>query len=502
MTGRLIHLNVNVSGTGYHQASWLDPAVDPAAFTDLAHYRRIAEAAERGTLDAILLPDIPVQQPGIRRAPTATLEPTLLLAALSRATHRIGLIPTASTSLNTPCHLARRILSLDHISGGRAGWNAVTTFQPEAARNFGLPGVAPHRERYRRAAEFIEVTRALWDGCGSGAFPADRTDDGGQAAALDHRGPFASLPGPLNLPRSPQGRPVTAQAGASEEGRELAARYGEVLYTSQFSLEDAQEYAHDIRTRARAHGRDPDEIRILPGLVPILGSTHAEARERFDALQNRLHPDSAPFLALANWLGFAPDELDLDTPLTEAQLEPPPDRVGPIGFYRSLAGFARRYRPTVRELLTRFLNGHRVVCGTPEQLADSIVEWWETGAADGFTLIPAVLPAHLEEFAEHVVPELRRRGVFRRSYTTDTLRGHLRLPTPARCHPHSSDTAPPAPDPRLTADILDRIDEIVPPGHVFHLRDTGAVPPAVTEPALRRRPLPAPSDTQEGAQPT
>lgn len=432
---RRLRFFVNIGSAGYHRAAWLEPGLPADAFIRLDHYQRVAEIAERGALDGLLFPDIPVQQPGIARAPAATLDPILLAAALSVSTERIGLVPTATTSLNLPYNLARRILSLDHATGGRAGWNVVTTFEPNAARNFGIRQLPERDERYRRAAEYVELTGKLWDSWEADAIIGDqesgRFADPERVHAVRHRGEFYSVAGPLNVTRSPQGRPVLVQAGASPQGRAFAAAHAEVIYTTQLSLSAAREFTEEIRATATYSGRDGDAIRILPGLIPVLGATEAEARDRFDELQGRLHPDSTPVRELAAWLGYPDAEIDLDAPLPQRLTVLPEGRIGPQGFFTSLTRYATETGYPVRRLLTEFLGGHRVVAGTPKSVADHIELWFRNAGIDGFTIIPAVLPSHLEDFVDQVAPELRRRGLFRHEYEHETLRGHLGLPEPA-----------------------------------------------------------------------
>ncbi|OZC86776.1 LLM class flavin-dependent oxidoreductase [Rhodococcus sp. 06-418-1B] len=430
-----VHFLVNIGGAGYHPAAWREDSASPTDFVDLDHYVNAARVAERGLLDGLLFPDIPVQQPGISIGPTATLDPTLLTSAIAVSTSNIGLIPTASTTLNWPYNLARRILSLDHISNGRAGWNAVTTFEPRAGRNFGIRELPDRDERYRRAAEFVDVTLGLWDSWEDGALVGDQENarfaDPDRVHALEHSGEFYSVHGPLNVTRSPQGRPVLVQAGSSPQGIEFAARHAEVIYATQYSLDGAARFAAAVEDSAVRARRRRADIKILPGLVPIIGSTEAEARAAFDRLQSRLHPDSDPFTSFARWLGVDPAELDLDSPLAPNHLELPATRVGPQGFFTTLAGHAAETGATVRELLTRFLGGHRVVTGTPESVADHIEAWSRSGTVDGFTIIPAVLPSSLADFVDRVVPILQNRQLFRREYAASTLRGNLGLVEPA-----------------------------------------------------------------------
>jgi FMN-dependent oxidoreductase (nitrilotriacetate monooxygenase family) len=432
---RSLHLLVNVGGAGYHRAAWRQPCLAPDAFVDLDHYTAVAAVAERGLLDGILLPDIPVQQPGIAQGPTATLDPVLLTSALAVRTSHLGLIPTASTTLNHPYNLARSILSLDHASAGRAGWNAVTTFEPRAAANFGIDVLPERDERYRRAAEFVAVTLALWDSWEDDALVGDQASarfaDASKVHTIGHRGEFYAVEGPLNVTRSPQGRPVLVQAGSSPQGVAFAAAHAEVVYGTQFGLAGAHHFADAIARGAARTGRSRGDVRILPGLVPVVGSTEAEAEARFQALEDQLPPGGSPFAAFAGWLGLKPGDLDLDGPLRPEHRQRPADRIGPQGFYDTLVQYAAETGFTVRTLLSRFLGGHRVVTGTPEQIADHIETWWRSGAVDGFTVIPAVLPTFLEDFVDHVVPVLQRRGVFRAAYGAATLRGNLALDVPA-----------------------------------------------------------------------
>lgn len=435
MSSRSLHFLVNIGGAGYHPAAWREDGQEPDAFVNLDHYVEAARTAERGLLDGLLFPDIPVQQPGIARAPAATLDPTLLTSAIAVSTSHIGLIPTASTSLNRPYNLARRILSLDHVSGGRAGWNAVTTFEPRAAQNFGIENLPERDERYRRAAEFVEVTFGLWDSWEDGALIGDQEGalfaDRDKVHALGHEGEFYSVQGPLNVVRSPQGRPVLVQAGSSPQGVEFAARHAEVIYGTQFSLDGAASFSAAVGAGAEKAGRRRSDVKILPGLVPVLGSTEVEAREKFDRLQSRLHPDSDPFTSFARWLGFDPADLDIDAPLSREHRNLPANRVGPQGFFTTLVEHGNRTGSTIRELLAQFLGGHRVVTGTPESIADHIETWWRSESVEGFTIVPAVLPTSLEEFVEQVVPILQKRGVFRSEYGARTLRGNLGLDEPA-----------------------------------------------------------------------
>jgi FMN-dependent oxidoreductase (nitrilotriacetate monooxygenase family) len=435
---RQLHLNAFLMSTGHHEASWRLPESDPHAGTDIAHFVRLAQTAERARFDSIFFADSPVLWGNVGKRPTSALEPTVLLAALAVATSRIGLIATASTSYNSPYNLARRFASIDHISGGRVGWNVVTTAGADAARNFGLDAQPLHDDRYARAAEFLDVAEKLWDSWDDDAVLADK--DGGvwgdqeRVHAVEHTGRHFSVRGPLDIPRSPQGRPVIVQAGSSENGKRLAAQYAEAVFTAQQTLEDAIAFYADLKQRTAAAGRDPGTIKILPGIVPVIGATQAEAQRREQQLDELIRPEYARN-ELAGVLGVDPADLALDAQLP-ADL-PGEDAVeGAKSRYTLIVELARREQLTVRELIGRLGGGrgHLTVAGTPEHIADAIQTWFEAGAADGFNIMPPTLPGGLDDFVDHVVPILRRRGLFRTEYAGTTLRDHYGLPRPASVH--------------------------------------------------------------------
>ncbi|GGO32722.1 LLM class flavin-dependent oxidoreductase [Micromonospora parathelypteridis] len=431
----MLHLNAFLMGVGHHEAAWRLPESDPFAQTDVEHFTRLARIAERGKLDSLFLADSPVLWNSIGRRPSGTLEPTVLLTALAGATNHIGLIATASTTYNEPFNLARRFASLDHISGGRAGWNIVTTAGVDAARNFNLDELPAHRDRYERAAEFLEVSLKLWDSWDDdaplGDKDAGRWGDDGLLYPPGHVGRYFRVAGPLNVPRSPQGYPLLVQAGSSEDGKELAARYAEAVFTAQQTLAEAQEFYRDLKRRAAQFGRDPGTVKILPGIVPAVGATEAEARKLEEELDRLIKPEYAR-AQLATTLRVAPEDLDLDKELP-ADLPSEDEIEGAKSRYTLIVTLARRERLTVRQLIGRLGGGrgHRTFAGTPEQVADAIEEWYRSGAADGFNIMPPVLPSGLETFVDHVVPILQRRGLFRTEYTGATLRDHYGLPRPA-----------------------------------------------------------------------
>jgi FMN-dependent oxidoreductase (nitrilotriacetate monooxygenase family) len=420
--------------TGHHEASWRLPQSNSSAGTDVAHFQRLARTAERGKLDSIFFADSPVLHGNVAQRPYGSLEPTVLLAAIAAVTERIGLIATASTTYNEPYNLTRRLASVDHISGGRTGWNVVTTAGDAAARNFSLAGQPAHSERYERAAEFLDVARRLWDSWEDEAVIADKATgvwaDSNRVHPVNHEGRYFQVEGALDVPRSVQGRPVIVQAGSSENGKAFAARYAEAVFTAHQTLSDAQDFYADLKQRTTAAGRNPDSIKILPGIVPVIGPTEAEARRLEQELDGLILPEHAR-RQLAGVLRVTPESLELDRELP-ADL-PPEDQIeGSKSRYTLIVNLARSERLTVRQLIGRLGGGrgHRTISGTPEQVADAIQSWFEVGAADGFNIMPPVLPSGLDIFVDQVVPILQNRGLFRTEYTGRTLREHYGLTKP------------------------------------------------------------------------
>jgi FMN-dependent oxidoreductase (nitrilotriacetate monooxygenase family) len=431
---RQLHLNAFVMSVGHHEAAWRLPESDPLADLDVEHFKNIARTAERGKLDSLFLADGPVLWDQVGRRPSGVLEPTVLLTALAGATSRIGLIATASTTYNEPYNLARRFASLDIISGGRAGWNIVTTAGLDAARNFNLDELPAHRERYERAAEFVDVSLKLWDSWADDVVLADKESgiwgDDAKIYPPAHEGRFYKVAGALNVPRSAQGHPVLVQAGSSENGRDFAARYAEAVFTAHQTLSDAQEFYDDLKRRALEYGRDPGHIKILPGIVPIIGSSESEAREKEAELNRLIRPEFA-LPQLAGLLGIDVSELRLDAPLP-ANLPDEDSLEGAKSRRTLVVNLGRRENLTVREIIARLGGGrgHLTFAGTPVQVADAIELWFTSGAADGFNIMPPVLPSGLNDFVDQVVPILQERGLFRTEYTGRTLREHYGLPRP------------------------------------------------------------------------
>lgn len=432
---RQLHLNVNILHSGFVPSAWRLAESDPHAFVDVQHYVNVARIAESAKFDAVFLADNAAIVDQIHFRPITALEPTVLLASIAAATTHIGLIGTASTSYNEPYNIARRFATLDHVSGGRAGWNVVTTADLPSARNFGRDVVPEHAERYARADEFTSVVKALWNSWEDDAFVGDKASgsfvDTSKVQPIAHRGEFFRVQGPLNLPRSPQGHAVLVQAGGSADGRELAARHAEAVFSASQGFEEALAYARGLKARAQALGRGPEAIRVLPGLTTIIGATQAQARARRDELVD-LIPWDYSLTRLAGTLGVPVERLQLDARLPD-DLPLPNNGNGNHTFFNATLALARKQQLTVRALIRELAGGggHRVLVGTPEQIADDIEHWFRHGAADGFNLMPDVLPGGLQDFVDGVVPILQRRGLFRTEYAGHTLRAHFGLARPA-----------------------------------------------------------------------
>lgn len=430
---RRLHLNVNILHSGFVPSAWRLDDADPRAFIDVAHYVRVAQLAESAKFDAVFLADNAAIIDQIDFRPITALEPTVLLASIAAATTHIGVIGTASTSYNEPYNIARRFATLDHVSRGRAGWNVVTTADLPSARNFGHDTVPDHVQRYARAAEFTELVKALWDSWDDDAFIGDKASgrfiDVTKVRPVAHQGRFFKVQGPLNLPRPPQGHPVLVQAGGSGDGRDLAARHAEAVFSASQSFEESAAYRRDLNARAAAYGR-AQGVKVLAGLTTIIGATEAEALRRRDELIEQI-PWRYSLTRLAGILGISPDQLALDAHLPE-NLALPNGGNGNHTFFHATLAEARRGGHTVRELIRTLAGGggHRVIVGTPEQIADDIEHWFKGEAADGFNLMPDALPDGLEAFVSAVVPILQQRGLFRTEYEGRTLRSHLGLDRP------------------------------------------------------------------------
>jgi FMN-dependent oxidoreductase (nitrilotriacetate monooxygenase family) len=430
-----MHLNAFLMNVGHHEAAWRHPAADPAAATTLAHYVELARTAERGRLDSIFFADGLAVAGNIRHNTQGGLDPLAVLNAVAGHTSHIGLIATVSTTFTEPYATARAFATLDHLSGGRAGWNIVTSGREAEAHNFGLDAHPDHRVRYQRADEFVDVVTRLWDSWEDGALVRDKASglyaDTARIHELDHRGSFFAVRGPLTVPRSPQGRPLLVQAGSSEDGRQFAARHADAIFTAWQDLDEAQAFYADVKGQAAALGRDPDRLVVLPGIVPVLGPTEAAARTLARELDELLVWDYG-LAQLGGILTVPLTAADLDRPLADLPLPDPEQVNGNRSRFTLVADLGRRERLTVRQVIGRLAGGrgHRVVVGTPEQVADTMAAWFTHRAADGFNVMPPLLPAGLVEFVDTVVPILRDRGLFRHDYAGVTLRGHYGLPRP------------------------------------------------------------------------
>ena len=433
---RQIKLGMFVRPAGHHLIAWRHPQAQADAGVNFNCFIEIAKIAERGLFDMLFSADSATansvfDENGLRRMHyVAWIEPYTLMAALATVTSRIGLVCTASTTFEEPFSLARRFASLDLVSGGRGGWNLVTSGNHTAAHNFSRDEHMPKHERYRRAREFADVVTKLWDSWDDDAFLRDRESgiyfDPKKMHTLGHVGEHFKVMGPLNVARSPQGRPVLVQAGASDDGKGLAAETAEVVFAAAPTIEEGRAFYADVKGRMAGFGRHPDELKIMPGFYVTLGRTQAEAQDKRAYLQSLIHPEVGLAL-LVQRTGLDLSGYDVDGPLPDI---PPEHAISSRATL--LADMARREDLTIRQLYTRIAGGrgHFDVCGTPEDVADVMEEWFNTGAADGFNIMPPILPGGLSDFVDMVVPELQRRGLYRTRYEGTTLREHLGLARP------------------------------------------------------------------------
>ena len=434
MSPRQLRLGAFMRPVSIHTAAWRYPGSFPDANFNFSHLKRFIQKLEHGKFDAFFMADhlavmnMPIN--ALKRSHTVTsFEPFTLLAALAGATEHIGLVATASTTYDEPYHVARRFASLDHISGGRAGWNVVTTGNPETALNFGLDEHVEHGERYKRAREFFDVVTGLWDSFADDAFVRDVESgvyfDPEKMHTLNHKGEFLAVKGPLNIARPPQGWPVIVQAGASEPGKQLAAETAEAVFTGGGTLAQAQALYEDIKSRMDRAGRDRDHLKILPGAFVVVGDTVEEAQKKRATLDGLVHYDSA-IAGLSVILGTDASKFDPDGPLPDI----PESNASKSGRDR-MVEYAAKNNVTVRQLAQRVGGyGGLSFVGTPVTIADQMEEWLTTYASDGFNIMFPFLPQGLDDFVDKVVPELQRRGIFRKDYEGRTLRENLGLPRP------------------------------------------------------------------------
>jgi N-acetyl-S-(2-succino)cysteine monooxygenase len=433
-----LRLGAFLLNTGHHVAAWRHPDAWAEGGLDFLHYRRLAQTAERAKFDMVFLADgVAVRRDHnlealSRSGQIVHFEPITLLSALSVVTEHIGLVATASTTYNEPYHLARKFASLDHLSGGRAGWNVVTSATEAEAHNFNRDRHMEHALRYERAREFLQVVTGLWDSWDDDAFVRDKESgvyvDPDKLHVLNHKSKHFSVRGPLNVARPPQGYPVIVQAGASQDGQEFAAATAEVIFTAQQTLAEAQAFYAGIKGRLAKYGRSPDHLKIMPGVFPVIGRTQEEAKEKYDQLQELIHPTVG--LALLSGLvgGVDLSAYPLDGPLPQL-----PETNLQKSRLKLVSDLAGRENLTIRQLYLAVASarGHRTIWGTPEQIADQLEDWFVNSAADGFNIMPPYLPGGLDDFVELVIPVLQRRGLFRTEYEGRTLRENLGLSRPA-----------------------------------------------------------------------
>jgi N-acetyl-S-(2-succino)cysteine monooxygenase len=438
--GEMMKLGAFFHPTGNHVAAWLHPEAQIDAGTNFGHYAQIAQTAERGKFDLMFVADAVAVRDGnlaaLSRWPQymAYFDPLTLLPAIAAVTKHIGVVATATTSYNEPYHIARKFASLDHISGGRAGWNVVTSSAVNEAQNFGREQHYEHGERYDRANEFVEVVKGLWDSWEDDAFIRDRSTgryfDPTKLHALNHKGKNFSVRGPLNVARPPQGHPVLFQAGSSEAGRESAARFAEGVFTPQHTLASAREFYRDLKGRMARYARPPEALKIMPGLNAIVGRTAKQAAEKHRFLQSKIHPDVGLEL-LSNQL----DNMDLSGYDLDGLLPDIPDHVAALAGQTSMRNIVRWGREeglTIRQIYERFAGarGQRTLIGSPVDIADDMEKWFGDYGVDGFLVHPPYLPGGLDDFVDLVIPELQNRGLFRTEYEGATLRENMGLNRP------------------------------------------------------------------------
>lgn len=430
---RKLNLNVGINTTGYLPAAWKYRTGNRHDICDPDYYRRLTQLAHKGLFDAVFFSDHPAMMIDPNSRPFHTIDPLILCTALAAQVPDIGFVATMSSTYNSPYNLARRTQSTDIISGGRLIINIVSSFNPNVAANFGSAPLPPRNERYAKASEFLDVAKKLWaswDPAREGSVPDDRFWDAASARAIDHEGDHFTVKGPLNVPRGPQGHPVIAQAGASEGGIDLAARHGEIIYCNILSRPAGQAFGAKVKSRAAALGRDPDGIRIVPGLVVILGETREEALRKHELFSGAGSEDGL-IARFVKENGIDPNGFDPDAVLDPQRFVPDPNRLQAVGMGLGLLDLLTHERLTARQVVRRSEGHHRLLLGTPEEAADAIIDLWADGTVDGYTLQPPRAPDDIDEFVDKVVPILQDRGVYRRHYDEKTVRERYGLPYPA-----------------------------------------------------------------------
>jgi FMN-dependent oxidoreductase (nitrilotriacetate monooxygenase family) len=436
-----IHINLFIQSRGHHETAWDHPGADPRSLMDISYYVDLAKQAEAAKLDSIFFADVLMMTNDAMESGRFWPDPVIMLAAIAMETERVGLVATGSCTYSEPYNLARQFASIDHISGGRAAWNIVTTWVEAVAANYGREHTA-HGDRYERGEEFVAAAKDLWDSWADDALVDDRSGGGvcgdlSRITPIDFQGEHYQVKGPLNVPRSPQGRPVLVQAGASDRGRDFAALHAEAIFTAHLEKETAQEFYRDIKKRAAGFGRNADQVVVLPGLNPVLGGTEAEAKANLMELNSRMDPEVGRRTLSQRFSNHDFDHIDLDQPLKVSDF-PDPNALETMKSRAALiVRIVEKEGLTLRELLARFAGGrgHYTTAGTPEQIADLIADWCDPDApggpaADGFNYMPPVIPELMTPFMDEVVPLLKKRGLFRTEYEGETLRENLGLDRP------------------------------------------------------------------------
>lgn len=429
-----MHLNLFLNNMGHHESSWRHPSSESQKMFELSYFKQLAQKAENANLDSLFLADRLSTTPhSIENGSQVSFEPTTLLSALAAVTERIGLIGTVSTSFNEPYNVARRFSSLDFLSNGRAGWNIITSGTDGEAQNYNLNTIPDHHIRYKKAKEFLEVTLKLWDSWEDQAILLDKEKgifaDKRKVHEIKHDGEFYQVRGPLNIPRSPQKRPVLFQAGTSEDGKEFSSIYADAIFTAHQTFEDAHLFYKDVKDRIAKRGRNPNQVKILPGISFIIGETEEEAQELQEELEELMNFNHS-LLQLSNRVGVDLTSVSLDGHLPDLP------EIGEIQGHQSrtqlITQLAKRENLTVKQLLARLGGGrgHFTIRGTPKRVADELEFWFKNGAADGFNLMPQVMERDFDRFVHLVIPELQKRKLFRTEYSGNTLRDHFDLPIP------------------------------------------------------------------------
>ncbi|WP_197730764.1 LLM class flavin-dependent oxidoreductase [Staphylococcus croceilyticus] len=425
-----LHIGILIYGCGHHQAAWQQTDSSVERLGDITYYQELAQLSERGLFDVVFFADNQAFNPGFTTMPSFWFDPLINLTAISQVTHHVGLVPTISSTFSNPFTVARQLLSLDHITGGRVGWNLVTSMTDVEAQNHSMEALPEHAVRYEKADEFARVVNGLFESWTTEDFQPNREAgtlmDTPTIQPLHHKGKYFQVHGPLTTPQSPQGKPVAMQAGASNQGIALATKYADAVYSVSWNLKQAKRYRERLDAQMKHNTENPRYIKVFPGLVTYVGRTHEEAEAKKAEL-DALLPVETALKQLSFFVQQDCSQWELDEPVPE--LPPLEAFSGPKGRYETILEIINDKQPTVRELLG-YLNaggGHFTLVGTPEEIVDEMEQWFNEGVADGFNLMPPSLPHSLKDFVELIVPELQRRGLYRTAYTGHTLRDHLGL---------------------------------------------------------------------------